>query len=109
MDNLTIIIALLSMSATIIFCRTLPLMLPRRWLNSRWIYRLNQQLPLCIMIVLLLSSLSLKGDISASILTIVSELITITAVILSYHWKRNILLSVAVGIIILNLLSVLHQ
>lgn len=82
-------------------CRFLPTYLPKKVLASAILQKLNRILPLVIMLLLLLSSLSLPkegGDFSL----LIAQIAALVLVVLSYQWLRNTLLSVALGIIGLN-------
>ncbi|KGQ69729.1 hypothetical protein OA57_10705 [Chelonobacter oris] len=92
------------MAVVIFVCRALPLFLPQRWLQAGWLQSLNQALPLCIMLILLLSSLKIPTALSASFIEPLIELVALSAVLLSYIRWRNTLLSVVIGVVGINLL-----
>ncbi|MGR6982167.1 AzlD domain-containing protein [Testudinibacter sp. P27/CKL/0425] len=104
MSNSQLLLTLLGMAAAIFACRALPLFLPQRWLQLGWLQSLNRTLPLCIMLILLFSSLSIPTVLSDSLQALGVELLALSAVLLSYIWLRNTLLSVALGVLGINLL-----
>ena len=111
LSNVDILLSLAGMGAAILFCRALPLFLPQRWLQLGWLQSLNQTLPLCIMLILLFSSLSVPDNqetaLFASFTYLLFEIIALIAVLFSYIWWRNTLLSVVIGVVGINLLHLL--
>lgn len=103
MDNIEIIVALIGMSIVMVVCRCLPLLMPANWLQMRWLQRLNQALPLCIMLILLLSSLNIPHN-AEQVPHFLFEILSLATVIFSYHLWRNSLVSVVVGITSINIL-----
>lgn len=82
-------------------CRFLPTFLPKKVLTAPILQKLNNMLPLVIMLLLLLTSLSLPSAESGSSL-FVAQMIALIGVLSSYLWLKNTFLSVAIGIIGLN-------
>lgn len=82
-------------------CRFLPVFLPKKILASPILQKLNRMLPLVIMLLLLLSSLSIPNETSG-VMLLFSQIAALVLVVLSYQKLRNTLLSVALGIIGLN-------
>ncbi|CAJ0802339.1 hypothetical protein LMG19083_03713 [Ralstonia psammae] len=89
------------MSALTILLRASPLMINRAVLRSRTVTQLNQELPLCVMVVLVANALGRSGMPSQLGL----ELIALCGVALTYLMWRNALLSVVAGIGGLTLLG----
>ncbi|MGV6987583.1 AzlD domain-containing protein [Testudinibacter sp. P80/BLE/0925] len=104
MSNWQFVLTMFGMAMAIFTCRALPLFLPQRWLQLGWLQHLNRTLPLCIMLILLFSSLTVPNDFSAALLDSVRELLALSAVLASYIWRRNMLLSVVIGVLGINLL-----
>lgn len=104
MNNSQLLLTLFGMAAAIFVCRVLPLFLPQRWLQLGYLQSLNRTLPLCIMLILLLSSLKIPHLSAPSFQALYIELSALTIVLLSYIWLRNTLLSVALGVAGINLL-----
>lgn len=104
MTSWEMILTMFGMAVAIFACRALPLFLPQRWLQLGWLQHLNRTLPLCIMLILLFSSLTIPNDFSAALMTTVREVLALSAVLASYIWLRNMLLSVVIGVVGINLL-----
>lgn len=100
------ILMLISLTLGTQIPRFLPLILPKSLLSSPILSKLNKMLPLVIMFLLVLTSLSLPKENTGYALFI-SQLLALVTVVLSYKWLNNILLSVALGILNLNLLLAL--
>lgn len=82
-------------------CRFIPYFLPKFVLESAILQKLNDILPLVILVLLVITSLKLpesKADLSYFF----AQLLALGCVILSYKWLNNILLSVVVGIASIN-------
>jgi len=88
------------MSALTIFLRASPLLISRSVLRSQPVTSLNQELPLCVMVVLVANALGGSGSFNQTSL----ELVALCAVALTYLQWRNALLSVSIGIGSLTLL-----
>lgn len=88
-------------------CRFLPEFLPKKALSSPLLQKLNKILPLVIMLLLLLTSLTFPKN-SEGLTPFLAQILALICVLGSYIWLKNTFLSVALGIISLNLfLSVL--
>lgn len=96
-------ILLLVMSGITIFLRAVPLLITRSFFRTRWMINLNQELPLCVMIILVVHSLA-PSDINPNLL---GELIALVLVAVSYLRWRNALLSVVLGLGMLALFPTL--
>ncbi|MBE2893590.1 AzlD domain-containing protein [Spirabiliibacterium falconis] len=106
MTTYDILLSLAGMTVAMVVCRGLPLLMPASWLQMRWLQSLNQMLPLCIMLILLLSSLSLP-HFSGNWLPFLRELTALCIVLLSYRMWHNTLLSVVIGIVSINAIYLL--
>ena len=82
------------MSVLTVLLRASPLMINRTVLRSRAVTQLNQELPLCVMAVLVVNALGSSGMSSQ----IGLELIALCGVAMTYLMWRNALLSVTAGI-----------
>ncbi len=89
-------IAVAIMSAITIVLRALPLMISRAMLATPRMTRLNQALPLCVMVILVAHSLAGGG---ADVAAVPAKLLALSAVAISYWRWRNALLSVVIGLL----------
>lgn len=88
-------------------CRFLPELLPKKIISSPILQKLNKILPLVIMFLLLLTSLKFPQN-GESFTLIFAQIFALVCVLVSYIWLKNTFLSVALGILGLNVfLSVL--
>ena len=97
-------LAIAVMGAITFLLRALPLAAHKPLSRSRLAADLNRRLPLCVMVILLL--VSLKGA-PADPSVLVSELLALVLVALTYLRWRNPLLSVVAGVAVLNSVSAL--
>ncbi|AUZ05992.1 MULTISPECIES: AzlD domain-containing protein [Vitreoscilla] len=103
MNDTTFLIALLCMSALTFFLRAAPTLLPRKILESRWLSALNFALPLSVMVVLILASLSFNNAIKTQEWTfLISQIMALVLVLLIYMRSRNVLVAMVVGVASLN-------
>lgn len=98
-NDILIMLAVLTLGTQL--CRFLPEFLPKKMLSSPILQKLNKMLPLAIMLLLMLTSLSLPNATNGYTLFI-AQLLALCCVILSYRQVGNTLLSVAIGILSLN-------
>ncbi len=103
METQNIVYMLIALALGTQLCRFLPLFLPKTVLSSPILQKLNKMLPLVIMVLLVLTSLSLPKSNEGYTLFI-AQLIALILVIASYKWLKNILFSVGLGILSLNLI-----
>jgi branched-subunit amino acid transport protein AzlD len=89
------------MSTITIMLRAVPLLMPRALLRTRWMLRLNQELPLSVMVILVIHSLAEPGITTP----LMAEIFTLIAVALTYWRWRNALLSVVLGLALLALIA----
>lgn len=103
MTNWEIILMLTALTLGTQLPRFVPLVLPKSLLAHPILQKLNKMLPLVIMLLLVLTSLSLpKANESYTLFS--AQLLALISVVASYKWLNNILLSVALGILNLNVL-----
>lgn len=108
MTSSYLIIATLAMAAVTFVTRALPALIPKKVLDTPWLHRLNESLPLSVMVLLILTSLSYQ-DLSANIALNSAELHLLLAqigalllVLVVYHISRQLLISMIVGIAAIN-------
>lgn len=100
-DTLMWIMAVLAMGAVTFAIRAAPAVMPKRWLKSNLLMALNFALPLCVMTLLVLSSLHVDAP-SRSSYYLLAEILALSLVWLSYRLWRNVLVSMMVGVAALN-------
>ncbi|QIM62129.1 branched-chain amino acid transport [Pasteurellaceae bacterium Orientalotternb1] len=83
--------------------RFIPQVLPKALLAHPILQKLNKMLPLVIMLLLVLTSLSMPTATNGYSLFF-AQIVSLFTVVLSYKWLNNILLSVGLGILNVNLL-----
>ena len=93
----------LSAAAAVTFAlRLAPLLLPKSWLKSPLLADLNAALPLCVLLLLALGSLSI-GKLNAQEWPyLAAQLLALFCVLLAHIRWRNILISLATGVGALN-------
>lgn len=108
-DNFYLVAATFAMALVTFFTRLTPIILPKRLLDAPLLLAVNKALPLSVMTLLILTSLhwqqpkpmSMNLSLGLSPL-LVAEILALLVVLLSYHWKKQLLLSMLVGIASLN-------
>ena len=108
-DNFYLVAAIFAMALVTFLTRLTPIILPKRLLDAPLLLAVNKALPLSVMTLLILTSLhwqqpkpmSMSMSLGLSPL-IVAEILALIVVLLSYHWKKQLLLSMLVGIASLN-------
>ncbi|WP_201553895.1 AzlD domain-containing protein [Psychrobacter sp. 72-O-c] len=108
MTSSYLIFATLAMAGVTFITRAIPALIPQKLLDKPWLHRLNESLPLSVLILLILTSLSYQ-DLSANIGLSSTELHLLLAqigalllVLLVYHVSRQLLVSMVVGIAAIN-------
>ncbi|MES1964620.1 AzlD domain-containing protein [Psychrobacter sp. AH5] len=110
MTSSYLIIATFAMAAVTFITRAIPALIPRKLLDKPWLHRLNESLPLSVMVLLILSSLSYQGlsfsDNLASpqVHLLLAQLGALAMVLLIYHFSKQLLVSMVVGIATINAL-----
>ena len=110
-DNFYLVAATFAMALVTLLTRLTPIILPKRLLDVPLLLAVNKALPLSVMTLLILTSLHWqqpKAMPNAMIVSLglspllVAEILALLVVLLSYHWKKQLLLSMLVGIASLN-------
>lgn len=108
MTSSYLLMATFAMAAVTFVTRALPALIPKKLLNTPWLHSLNESLPLSVMVLLILTSLSYQG-LSQSIALNSPELHLLLAqigalllVLFVYHISRQLLVSMVVGIAAIN-------
>jgi len=105
-DNFYLVAATFAMALVTLLTRLTPIILPKRLLDAPLLLAVNKALPLSVMTLLILTSLHwqpkpMSMGLGLSPL-LVAEILALIVVLLSYHWKKQLLLSMLVGIASLN-------
>lgn len=108
MTSSYLIVATLAMAAVTFITRAIPALIPQKLLDTPWLHRLNESLPLSVMVLLILTSLSYldlnlttRFD-SPELHLLLAQLGSLALVLLVYHISRQLLVSMIVGIAALN-------
>ncbi|MBO6199244.1 MAG: AzlD domain-containing protein [Psychrobacter sp.] len=112
MSSSYLILATLAMAAVTFITRALPALIPKKLLDTPWLHRLNESLPLSVMVLLILTSLSYQGLSdnagfqaglnSAEVHLFMAQVGALLLVLLIYHLSRQLLVSMIVGIAAIN-------
>lgn len=108
MSSSYLIFATLAMAAVTFITRALPSLIPRKVLDTPWLHRLNESLPLSVMVLLIFTSLTYSGlsaDIAlnnAELHLLMAQVGALCLVLLVYHISRQLLVSMVVGIAAIN-------
>lgn len=108
MTSSYLIIATLAMAGVTFITRAIPALIPRKLLDKPWLHRLNESLPLSVLVLLILTSLSYQGLTltnglnSAELHLLLAQIGALLLVLLVYHVSRQLLLSMIVGIAAVN-------
>ncbi|MGO3321966.1 MULTISPECIES: AzlD domain-containing protein [Psychrobacter] len=112
MSSSYLILATLAMAAVTFITRALPALIPKKLLDTPWLHRLNESLPLSVMVLLILTSLSYQGLSdnagfqaglnSAEVHLFMAQIGALLLVLLIYHLSRQLLVSMIVGIAAIN-------
>ncbi len=103
-----LIMATLATAGVTFITRAIPALIPQRLLNKPWLHRLNESLPLSVLVLLILTSLSYRqlGITtqlnSPELHLLLAQLGALTLVLFVYHVSRQLLVSMIVGIAALN-------
>jgi len=110
MSSSYLILATFAMAAVTFVTRALPALIPKKLLDTPWLHRLNESLPLSVMVLLILTSLSYQnlsvttGMHSAELHLLIAQIGALLLVLLIYHISRQLLVSMVVGIAAINAL-----
>ena len=112
MSSSYLIFATLAMAAVTFITRALPALIPKRLLDTPWLHRLNESLPLSVMVLLILTSLSYQGLSgnaglqaslnSAEVHLLMAQIGALLSVLVVYHLSRQLMVSMIVGIAAIN-------
>ena len=112
MSSSYLIFATLAMAAVTFITRALPALIPKKLLDTPWLHRLNESLPLSVMVLLILTSLSYQGLSgnaglqaslnSAEVHLLMAQIGALLSVLIIYHLSRQLLVSMIVGIAAIN-------
>ncbi|MGP5406295.1 AzlD domain-containing protein [Psychrobacter celer] len=108
MSSSYLILATFAMAAVTFVTRALPALIPKKLLDTPWLHRLNESLPLSVMVLLILTSLSYQnlsvttGIHSAELHLLMAQIGALLLVLLIYHISRQLLVSMVVGIAAIN-------
>ncbi|SJN37491.1 AzlD domain-containing protein [Psychrobacter sp. JB385] len=108
MSSSYLIFATFAMAAVTFVTRALPALIPKPLLDTPWLHRLNESLPLSVMVLLILTSLSYQdlsattGINSSELHLLMAQIGALLLVLLVYHVSRQLLVSMVVGIAAIN-------
>lgn len=108
MSSSYLIFATLAMAAVTFVIRALPALIPKKLLDTPWLHRLNESLPLSVMVLLILTSLSFQdlstatGIDSEELQLLMAQIGALILVLFIYHVSRQLLVSMVVGIAAIN-------
>lgn len=108
MTSSYLIVATFAMAAVTFITRAIPALIPKKLLDKPWLHRLNESLPLSVLVLLILTSLSYQdvsfnGSInSAEWHLLGAQIGALLLVLLTYHISRQLLISMVVGIAAIN-------
>ena len=112
MSSSYLIFATFAMAAVTFITRALPALIPKKLLDTPWLHRLNESLPLSVMVLLILTSLAYQGLSgntglqaslnSAEVHLLMAQIGALLSVLVVYHLSRQLLVSMIVGIAAIN-------
>ena len=106
MNSSYLIAATIAMAFVTFLTRATPALIPKRFLDTPWLHRLNESLPLSVLTLLILTSLSYQGLTPSfhnpNSQLLVAQISALILVLLVYHISRQLLVSMVVGIAALN-------
>ncbi len=108
MTSSYLIAATFAMAGVTFMTRALPALIPKKLLDTPWLHRLNESLPLSVMVLLILTSLSYQdlsantGLNSAELQLLLAQIGALILVLFIYHVSRHLLVSMVVGIAAIN-------
>ncbi len=113
MSSSYLILATLVMAGVTFVTRAVPALIPKKILDKPWLHRLNEKLPLAVMVLLILVSLTYPNSDTitnlfnlkdANTQLFVAQVVTLFTVLALYHLTRQLLICMILGIAILNAL-----
>lgn len=108
MSNSYLIAATFAMAGVTFITRAIPALIPQKLLDKPWLHRLNESLPLSVLALLILTSLSYQhlnmttGLNSPELHLLLSQIGALLLVVVVYHRSRQLLISMIVGIAAIN-------
>lgn len=108
MTSSYLIAATFAMAGVTFITRAIPALIPRKLLDKPWLHRLNESLPLSVLVLLILTSLSYQdlslvdGINNTAAHLLLAQIGALLLVLLIYHVSRQLLVSMVVGIAALN-------
>lgn len=108
MTSSYLIAATFAMAAVTFVTRAIPALIPQKLLDKPWLHRLNESLPLSVLILLILTSLAYQnlslttGLNSAELHLLLAQIGALLLVLFIYHISRQLLVSMVVGIAAIN-------
>ncbi|WP_201584861.1 AzlD domain-containing protein [Psychrobacter jeotgali] len=108
MTSSYLILATLAMAGVTFITRAIPALTPKKLLDKPWLHRLNESLPLSVLVLLILTSLSYSGlsaDTglnSTELHLLLAQIGALLLVLLIYHVSRQLLVSMIAGIAAIN-------
>ena len=108
MSSSYLILATLAMAAVTFITRAIPALIPQKMMDKPWLHRLNESLPLSVLVLLILTSLAYQelsitttlADTTLHLL--LAQIGALALVLLVYHISRQLLISMIVGIAAIN-------
>lgn len=103
-NSIYLVSAIAAMAGVTLLTRCLPTLLPRRLLDAPLLIAVNKALPLSVMTLLIMTSLPWQQRQQLVTLSplLVAEILALVVVLFSYHLKKQLLLSMLIGIISVN-------
>jgi branched-subunit amino acid transport protein len=108
MTNSYLVFATLAMAGVTFITRAIPALIPQKLLDKPWLHRLNESLPLSVLVLLILTSLAYQDLTVATSLNspelhlLLAQIGALLLVLLIYHISRQLLVSMIVGIAAIN-------
>ncbi len=108
MTSSYLLAATFAMAGVTFITRAVPALIPKKVLDTPWLHRLNESLPLSVMVLLILTSLSYQDlsantDLaSAELHLLLAQIGALLSVLFIYHLSRQLLVSMIVGIATVN-------
>lgn len=108
MTSSYLIVATLAMAAVTFITRAIPALIPQKLLDKPWLHRLNESLPLSVLVLLILTSLAYQelsfttGLTDAALHLLLAQIGALLLVLFVYHISRQLLVSMIVGIAAIN-------
>ena len=94
-------LSVLVMGTITFFLRAFPVLVPRKILESCYLKSLNIAFPISVMTLLVLASVGLKLEAPDPI-DLSAKVLSLFIVFLSYHYFKNVFLSIMLGVAALN-------